>query len=506
MSKFSSKYENIFYFISLFIVHFVAIYILYMDHTRYIGRLLIDDALYYPIVSRNIAIGNGSTFDGLTITNGYHPLWCFINIPFMFLSDENITRLMIFKALVTITVLLMIWVWDNTLKFLGFPKISRAVFLLFMGGMYFWSIKVYYSGLEIPLVTMFIGLSIILLKKALESNNPKFFILFGAVSALMFLSRLDSIFVLFSFVLYLLWKKISFKNIVYFSIPFLIFVFPYLTYNYLVFNNIVPVSGRKKTIESILPAIQYNFNKFIEFINHEIWRISKVINIYIFFLIIFIIVVIFLYNFIIKFDTIKPIIKKYNLFLIILFGTAFHLLYNILFMSEITVNWYQYLVYLTLFISFGILFELINEKFRIIIASVFILLCLYQLNIVQKKDSLPIAIKTIEAAHFAKYNFDKDKIFLMHDPGVFAFISEKKTIAGNGLIGNNRTLELLKERNYKTLVDEFKIDYVAEIFYPKKLRGIELNFLYKTKEFLYGRDTAFVGILSSKEFLRLFDQ
>jgi len=34
-----------------------------------------DDAYYYLQISRNIALGNGSTFDGIGKTNGYHPLW-----------------------------------------------------------------------------------------------------------------------------------------------------------------------------------------------------------------------------------------------------------------------------------------------------------------------------------------------------------------------------------------------------------------------------------------------
>jgi hypothetical protein len=37
--------------------------------------LFADDAYYYLGVARNIGAGRGSTFSGLTETNGYHPLW-----------------------------------------------------------------------------------------------------------------------------------------------------------------------------------------------------------------------------------------------------------------------------------------------------------------------------------------------------------------------------------------------------------------------------------------------
>lgn len=39
------------------------------------GRFMVDDAWFYLQIGRNLALGHGSTFDGTTFTNGYHPLW-----------------------------------------------------------------------------------------------------------------------------------------------------------------------------------------------------------------------------------------------------------------------------------------------------------------------------------------------------------------------------------------------------------------------------------------------
>lgn len=44
--------------------------------------LFTDDAFYYAQIARNIALGLGSTFDGIHETNGYHPLWMLFWIPF----------------------------------------------------------------------------------------------------------------------------------------------------------------------------------------------------------------------------------------------------------------------------------------------------------------------------------------------------------------------------------------------------------------------------------------
>jgi hypothetical protein len=42
---------------------------------------LSDDAFYYFVIARHVVNGQGSTFDGLTLTNGYHPLWLLSILP-----------------------------------------------------------------------------------------------------------------------------------------------------------------------------------------------------------------------------------------------------------------------------------------------------------------------------------------------------------------------------------------------------------------------------------------
>jgi len=43
--------------------------------------LLADDAYYYFTIARNMAHGMGPTFDGISLTNGFHPLWQFLVVP-----------------------------------------------------------------------------------------------------------------------------------------------------------------------------------------------------------------------------------------------------------------------------------------------------------------------------------------------------------------------------------------------------------------------------------------
>jgi hypothetical protein len=49
-----------------------------------------DDGFYYFQVARNLAAGHGFTFDGLNLTNGFHPLWLFLITPLFLFAQLNL--------------------------------------------------------------------------------------------------------------------------------------------------------------------------------------------------------------------------------------------------------------------------------------------------------------------------------------------------------------------------------------------------------------------------------
>ena len=49
----------------------------------------LDDAFYYYEIAKNLAEGKFSTFDGITRTNGYHPLWMLLITPFYWIFDPE---------------------------------------------------------------------------------------------------------------------------------------------------------------------------------------------------------------------------------------------------------------------------------------------------------------------------------------------------------------------------------------------------------------------------------
>src|SRR5947207_2756246 len=43
--------------------------------------LMFDDGFYYAKIAQHVARGDGSTFDGIHPTSGYHPLWMLCLVP-----------------------------------------------------------------------------------------------------------------------------------------------------------------------------------------------------------------------------------------------------------------------------------------------------------------------------------------------------------------------------------------------------------------------------------------
>src|ERR1044071_8162032 len=54
-----------------------------------------EDGFYYFKIAQNAAHGLGSSFDGVNLTNGYHPLWLLCLIPVLWLTCTLETALLI---------------------------------------------------------------------------------------------------------------------------------------------------------------------------------------------------------------------------------------------------------------------------------------------------------------------------------------------------------------------------------------------------------------------------
>jgi hypothetical protein len=52
-------------------------------------KVVVDDAFFYLKLAKNIAAGNGATFDGEVMTNGFQPVFALLLVPIFLLNPAN---------------------------------------------------------------------------------------------------------------------------------------------------------------------------------------------------------------------------------------------------------------------------------------------------------------------------------------------------------------------------------------------------------------------------------
>jgi hypothetical protein len=158
-----------------------------------------DDAYYYFKVAQNIVAGNGSTFDGINLSNGYHPLWMLICIPIFALAKYDL----ILPLRVLLVVIAVIHAATSVMLYrLIKTHLSHAVAII---AAVFWSFNsyihatVYAMGLETPIAVFSVVLALYVLsnfEKEWRTNEIplKHFAWLGLIAALAMFSRLDLVF------------------------------------------------------------------------------------------------------------------------------------------------------------------------------------------------------------------------------------------------------------------------------------------------------------------------
>ncbi len=187
-----------FWLVALILVTHLAI-ALFPVNSLLSGWFPSDDAFYYFKVAQNIDSGLGITFDGLSRTNGFHPLWMLICLPlFLFARIDLILPLRLIvlvagglTALSSVLLFRLLRRWLPTLL-----ALAAAVFWAFYP---FLHQNITRQGMETALSTCCSILTLYLLSRMESQREDHGFplrqvALVGFSAALMVLSRLDNIF------------------------------------------------------------------------------------------------------------------------------------------------------------------------------------------------------------------------------------------------------------------------------------------------------------------------
>jgi hypothetical protein len=182
-----------------------------------------DDMYYYLKLAQNIYVGHGITFDGIHMTNGFHPFYLLMLIPIMALSlPDKILAVHLSLVLLAIFNILTGIILFRIIKLIT-KKETFSLFGAFLWLFNPWVIFNVTMGVEAPISVFFISASILYyltIRKSLLNDSERFMkrahnklhklILLGSLIGISVLSRSDSIFLLVAVILDML--LVSFIN------------------------------------------------------------------------------------------------------------------------------------------------------------------------------------------------------------------------------------------------------------------------------------------------------
>jgi hypothetical protein len=413
-----------------------------------------DDGFFYPQIAFNIVHEKGSYFNDLYLTNGYHPLW----MVFCVLAE-------LINPLAKQDVVYILWAFQILFFVLSINLITpffknnfqRYIFIIvlsiaFLGIGTFYLTEAHLNLLSLCLILNFI------------QRQKKNDFLFGFLCSILFLARLDNIFIIIPLGVYYWhfknWKVLSLLNIL---CGFTLLVLPYIISNLYFFESIVPISGR---IKSTFPYIKSE-------IILGLWQK------------IFLLSILAYYVLIIISKNINYKTQK----LYFLTGSFLLLLYNILFQSEV-MQWYFVSQMLVLGFFLYDIFDRIKTNIPSYIKiGICVFLFLFSMIIPALKmggnfsfekffflNSQELSFYSQEPIKTATGKISKitdsgSRVFVYDFPGKYAFYSDRNFIPADGLVGNESFFNEISGSTFQSYMLKNKIDYLIVPSYFNSRKG-----------------------------------
>lgn len=222
-----------------------------------IASLLPDDAFYYFKIARNVAKGYGFSFDTINLTNGFQPLWMYLLLIPAYITRQMHVEVFPRVALVYQAMLLLVAVvllHKALVQRCNLPAVLMGDTLALVMGSW-----LFVNGMETTTVFLvFTGIVWYLSRQVGDSPGTVYFALVGVLSGLLFLSRLDNVFILLTWMVgHALLRKQSgmlWSHLLLLAGTVGLVTAPYLLYNHIAFGDWVPISGKLK---SSFPRVEH---------------------------------------------------------------------------------------------------------------------------------------------------------------------------------------------------------------------------------------------------------
>lgn len=228
-------------YMALGVISILGVFILLcVPFDSLISNVFPDDAFYYFKIAEHILAGNGSTFDGIHFTNGYHPLWLLMLLP-VFAIFGTAPALAPLYAIWAIDLLLFVATTVVLYMLIAHYTESRGIrafaLCVWVFNPFLW--YEFLNGLETGLMLFLLALFIYgaaRLKEARRTSSLHLWALLGALGGLLTLARLDAIFYPAFFFAYIFFTapRERFRPVLVAGLTFCVVVFPWFLWNYMV--------------------------------------------------------------------------------------------------------------------------------------------------------------------------------------------------------------------------------------------------------------------------------
>ena len=224
-----------------------AVQVFLLPLSTYLSVLNIDDSFYYFQIARNFAAGRFSTFDGVHLTNGYHPLWAVVLTPVFAVIRDPILAIRVVKmvelAFLSAGALLIMASGRKA----GWPALLSLAIPISLIAM-----QVLYRGMETSIqVLLCAGLLYGLVQLFARHDDRAPVLGIGLICCLLPWARLETLTISLGAMLvvttHAIWIDRGRRGVVLLSWALLaISVAGYFIYNNFVFGSAVPISGSIK--------------------------------------------------------------------------------------------------------------------------------------------------------------------------------------------------------------------------------------------------------------------
>jgi hypothetical protein len=206
-----------------------------------------DDFFYYLQIAHNLAEHGRSTFDGTTLTNGYHPLWLLVLTAFYLYGGDQA----VFFGIAVLTVAATVSTYLFTGRLLERHSIRASMAAFWAAWAALFALSMDRTGMEVILTVPLLLAFVTFADGEEYLQTPRGAVAAGFLAALVILSRLDAVLLL---VLYCAGLLLSRHRVLLLRrVPWMLLgltpVFAYAASNLWFFGSLGPVSSSAKHLE-----------------------------------------------------------------------------------------------------------------------------------------------------------------------------------------------------------------------------------------------------------------